>query len=545
MSSSLGTWSTGGAAAAARVNAMESLAWGQVLSVGQGGGRGGSSMSVSSSMKAALQSPAPKLSLTEEESVRGGADASSDGSINLLGLSVTAQARAVFCMAVAMACHYLSYSLARPTTLALFTSSTVGFAHSPGAFPLAMACISPTSLLLLFIYTNMLDAKGPRKALRGTTLMCSLVLSTAAGLVAYLSKSDSTSNTWMVRTVVGALFVYRESYVQLLTSQYWSFICSTLTPSQGSTWFAPISGLTSVTSATAGLLVKTVIDSVGLTGAVAMAGVVLLFSILAAEQAYAISETYGFNPAAEHFAKKKKENESTTPIVKQNMISKATALFARVPTLWALFCEILAAQGLSTLLNVCFVAKLSTAVPEDDMRAGWMGKFYALINVVSCCLQFGVLPQAMSKIEPSLLWRVMPIIMATYLFYQSVQPSPSLYLVSGALFLFKTLEFSIRRMLDEMVYVPLDFESRFVGKEVIGVFGYRFGKSGMSLALSGLTSIFGNFGISQLSYLTTGASTIWLLCAWRLSTLVPTRAEAEEVYAKNKQEGSSLPKKGH
>eukprot|EP00957_Ditylum_brightwellii_P165525 12601683-Ditylum_brightwellii.AAC.1 len=94
MSSSLGTWSTGGAAAAARVNAMESLAWGQVLSVGQGGGRGGSSMSVSSSMKAALQSPAPKLSLTEEESVRGGADASSDGSINLLGLSVTAQARA-------------------------------------------------------------------------------------------------------------------------------------------------------------------------------------------------------------------------------------------------------------------------------------------------------------------------------------------------------------------------------------------------------------------------------------------------------------------
>jgi len=67
----------------------------------------------------------------------------------------------------------------------------------------------------------------------------------------------------------------------------------------------------------------------------------------------------------------------------------------------------------------------------------------------------------------------------------------------------------------------------------------------MSLALSGLTSIFGNFGISQLSYLTTGASTIWLLCAWRLSTLVPTRAEAEEVYAKNKQEGSSLPKKGH
>jgi hypothetical protein len=45
-----------------------------------------------------------------------------------------------------------------------------------------------------------------------------------------------------------------------------------------------------------------------------------------------------------------------------------------VPTLWALFCEILACQGLSTLLNVMCVTKVSEVILDDTERAGWMGK---------------------------------------------------------------------------------------------------------------------------------------------------------------------------
>ena len=104
--------------------------------------------------------------------------------------------------------------------------------------------------------------------------------------------------------------------------------------------------------------------------------------------------------------------------------------------------------------------------------------------------------------------------------------------------LFKALEFSIRRMLDEMVYVPLDFDSRFLGKEIISVFGYRFGKSGMSLGLSGLTSLFGDFDIQQLTYLTGGAALIWLSAAWNVSNLVLTKAEASAVY-ESKKKGKS------
>ena len=249
----------------------------------------------------------------------------------------------------------------------------------------------------------------------------------------------------------------------------------------------------------------------------------------------------GFNPANEHNRKKKKSKALN--ISEESLFVKAKEVFAPVPTLWALFCEILACQGLSTLLNVCCVTKVSEVIPDDTERAGWMGKFFATINVLSCILQFGVLPATSSFTEPSLLWKGMPmlmLVMTSLLAFPKLIGSdrgdPSLNMVASAFLVMKTLEFSVRRMLDELVYVPLDYESRFLGKEVIGVLGYRFGKSAASLALSALTSSFGTMGLRELSYFTTGAAGMWLGTAWRLSTLVPTRAQAEEAYKKMKKD---------
>lgn len=82
-------------------------------------------------------------------------------------------------------------------------------------------------------------------------------------------------------------------------------------------------------------------------------------------------EKNGFNPADEHF---KKKTASKTTNNDDGLITKAKDIFTRVPTLWALFCEILACQGLSTLLNVLCVTKVSEVIPDDTERAGWMGK---------------------------------------------------------------------------------------------------------------------------------------------------------------------------
>ena len=218
-----------------------------------------------------------------------------EGSKSILGVDITPEGRAVLSMAIAMSLHYLGYSLARPSTLSLFTSSKTGFSKS-SAFPLAMAFVSPMSLLLLMGYGKELDANGPRIALRHTTVYCATILSLSAFLIQKFDNNGasfqllSSPNIPIVKIIVGVLFVFRESYVQLLTSQMWSFMASVLTPAQSATWFAPISGLTSVTSALAGLWVSNLTTKIGLTGVLAGAGLSLVCSVLLTENAYSISE---------------------------------------------------------------------------------------------------------------------------------------------------------------------------------------------------------------------------------------------------------------
>jgi ATP/ADP translocase len=509
-------------------------------------------------------------------------------------LSSSPRTLAALSMATCMSLHYLAYSLARPATMTLFTSSRLGFGGEGGgsvssAYPLAMTLIGPASFGLLLLYGFALDARGPYGALQFTTLGCasllglsSLVIDRIDAMIPTITTSNGGTGTGtgtattMTKYIVGALFVFRESYVQLLTSQHWSFISSILTPSESSRWFAPISGLTSITSALAAAGVGKLSAVLGLQGVLLVAAVVLGGSVGFGRMAYSIAEKNGFNPAEEHERKKKQKQQlqqlsassssssatrrnvlkSSSPSghqsnnhrVKDSLFAKAGDVFKREPTLWALFCEILACQGLSTLLNVCCITRVSEAMPDDAERAGWMGKFFASINVLSCILQFGVLPVTSSYFEPGTLWRGMPLLMLAMtlpLAFPKLglgifgvggsSADPSLAMVASAFLVMKTLEFSVRRMLDEMVYVPLDYESRFLGKEVIGVLGYRFGKSAASLALSGLTSFFGAVGLRELSYLTTGAAGVWLGAAWRLSNLVPTREQAEEAYKQMKK----------
>jgi ATP/ADP translocase len=124
----------------------------------------------------------------------------------------------------------------------------------------------------------------------------------------------------------------------------------------------------------------------------------------------------------------------------------------------------------------------------------------------------------------------MPLVPITFLLGQITQANLSLSLLAAAFGLAKIMDYAMRNVVYPMAYQPLDFESRYVGKEIIGVLGSRFGKSGMSLFLSGLTGLFGSaFGLRQLIYLAFGSSGAWMGSTWWLSSLLPKQAEAEAI----------------
>lgn len=508
------------------------LALSQALNVGRGG-------AVIAAASGAVSLVSPVVT-----SIRGGG-AVATATPKSKFIDLTPEGKSVLCMAAGMALHYLGYSFARSITVALFTSASTGY-RWPGAFPFAMAFVSPVSLLLLLGYGRVLERCGPRATLKRTTAYCATAILAASAGMEVLSRSEvSFFGIPAMKFITGPLFVFRESYVQLLTSQYWSFMASVLTPNQSAKWFAPIAGLTSIASAVGGMATSQLTAHFGLFGTLACTGFALFSSLVATESAYSIAEANGFNPAnqSQKDSKNANKGQKSEDHDKLGMIGITRKIFARVPVLRALFLEILASQGLATVLNCCFVHSLGASIPDDTIRAGWIGNFYALINLISMTLQFGVLPMLMQLIEPKDLWRCIPIFSLACTSFQALQKDPSLYVVSGSLLVMKVLEYSARRMLDEMVYVPLDFESRFVGKEVIGIFGYRFGKSLMSLSLSGLTSAFGNFNLQQLSILSDVAALLWVKTAWDLSALVPTRKEAQDAYIHSHTGSKGKPRK--
>jgi len=342
-------------------------------------GRGGATI-LAASGAASLIDPAIRA-------IRGGGQKKE--SKEAFKFEFTEKGKSVLCMAIAMSLHYLGYSFARPITVALFTSASTGYPGVPGAYPFTMAFVSPLSLILLLGYGRILEKDGPRRALKKTSFLCSIAILMSAGLMEALQRSGVAF--WGIpamKFITGPLYLFRESYVQLVTSQYWSFMASVLTPNQSAKWFAPIAGLTSISSAAGGMAVSGLTKKLKLSGTLACTGLALLSSIVFTEQAYTIAEANSFSP--EHILPKKSKSKMKAAEKngkKDGLVDNAKQLFARVPVLRALFVEILASQGLATLLNVCFVQSLGKSIPDDTERAGWVGNFYALINLFSMTLQ--------------------------------------------------------------------------------------------------------------------------------------------------------------
>lgn len=131
---------------------------------------------------------------------------SSSSSLPSLPTITQPKTLAVIYMAISMALHFFGYEFARSATLTLFTSKTTGFS-SLSSLPLALACVCPASLCLLYVYTACLERYGPRNALRYTSLFCAFVLLGLSTIINSYKKFFIAERA--VKYVVGVLFVFR------------------------------------------------------------------------------------------------------------------------------------------------------------------------------------------------------------------------------------------------------------------------------------------------------------------------------------------------
>ena len=118
----------------------------------------------------------------------------------------------------------------------------------------------------------------------------------------------------------------------------------------------------------------------------------------------------------------------------------------------------------------------------DSERAVLVGRFFASVNIAACFLQVFVMPHVLSistlpKVLCAIPMIVFCIVIGGYIY-------PSLLTIMFGFGALKVLEYSIMTSATEMIYMPMNHEQRYLGKELIRFFGHRMGKSAAVMMLS-------------------------------------------------------------
>jgi len=448
---------------------------------------------------------------------------------NLYSVDFSVRRKSALLMALALSVHLGGYELARGGVVALFTSDELGFGRSGGgglsALPLAVGCVSPFSILVLWVYGRSLRW-GPARALRTHTLITSFVPIFCASVLKILERSAAGERRWS-QFIIFFAFVFQNAYVQLLYAQHWAFLSSVLTSNEGKRLFAPIAGLGSIGSTFCAGLVSHIVGRIGLTGLMYLAACCYLVCASLSEYAF-VSAGRG------HFAPKLKGTPQDGSITtnggnrspyKGSTFDQARLLFGRVPVLRALFVEIIISQSLSSLVNFIFLINLKASIASDELRAGWSGSFYMWINGVSGIFQFILIPRMLKFCDARRFWLGMPVVMILCTSHQFKTIGTNDLLASSAsFFAIKTMEYSLRGAANEMIYVNLDFESRYLGKKVVSLVAGKFGKSGMALILAALMTNYGESSGAMPTLVLAAVvfSFLWLIASIKLHYLIGT-----------------------
>jgi hypothetical protein len=365
---------------------------------------------------------------------------------------------------------------------------------------------SPISAAILYLYTNSIKKRGPYLTLLISNIVC-------VAFFTYITFFLPTLRGNMGKYSVLLYYSFREIYVTLLSTQQWSFIATVLNKSKSS-HMVKYSGLISIASAIGGLLVEHIVKYGGVQYLLYMSLLATVLSWLLDEIAYAMVVDHNAASTRVLLQRAEIKKSALNKHIRSNFWIAAAELIYKTDTLRILFFEAIIHQLCGNMLNITFHDGLRKSIPDSSLRAVVVGRFFASVNTIACVLQCFVLPHILSHQSLPQFLMIIPIIvlLATVL---SCFDRTELFLQDTLAFgAVKILEYSIMTSATEMIYMPLDCEVRYVGKEFIRFFGHRLGKSFASIILCTFNAKY------QWSHFSQAAIAIVFACIWELIMLI-------------------------
>jgi AAA family ATP:ADP antiporter len=376
---------------------------------------------------------------------------------------------------------FCGYEFIRTTSNTLFKESApIGYGKE--ALPYIVSIVPFGVLLMVYGYGQLLTRQGPRRTLLVTSLLSGLGI--AACYIAIRAG---------FRPARGILYVLREAYVVLLCEQYWSFLNSRLGTAAAKNLNGPICGLGSLGSIFGAKMVALYSVQLGTVSMIAFGAAAIVPAALLSDLAY---KRCG-EPAA----------TSAEPVRKHDPM--ALSLFRSNRLLVLLLLIIFSTQTMAAVLDLAFQGRLQDAIPAVDAQNAYQGNFWFEVGLAAAFGQFILCPLLLRVLPLTVVHLIMPLVNLWYCVLAWRQPS--LQSIGWAYLSFKVMDYSVFRAAKEILYIPFSFDVRYRAKEVIDVWGYRFGKGATGWLIALLKSTGSVVTDATYSAMACGAAAVWLV----------------------------------
>lgn len=341
----------------------------------------------------------------------------------------------------------LSYALARPATESLFLE-----AHTSARLPWVWLLVAGLVVLAVVAYNRFVCGRGLLALYAGAALASSALL---AALVVLRSVS--------LPGVHYLLYAWKDVYVVVLVEAFYAYT-NTVFEIRTARWVYGLFGAAGSLGGIGGnLVVGQVADR---WGSVAPLWMVVGILALTALVTWAVRAECGDE------ARPRDECSAG--------ITQAARVVGRSRYLLLILAVVAFVQVAVTLIDYQFNVVVESAFPDVDTRTGVIGKVYATIAALTVVLNASVgVVLRLAGVPATLLF--VPIFVAAALTAFAAVPR---FLVAAVLKIAsKCLDYTIFRAAKEILYIPLGFREKTMGKSIADMLTYRVAKGGASVLL--------------------------------------------------------------
>jgi ATP/ADP translocase len=391
----------------------------------------------------------------------------------------------------------LAYALARPATESLFLST-----HSSEDLPYAWLLVALATPAVVALYNRGV----PRCALLRLFAAVSLTSAAALGLLLVVRRIHAPASDYL-------LYAWREIYMVVLVEAFYSFTNSVFRIGSAR-WLYGLFGAVGAGGALGGSLLvgRLALHSGTVTALWAVPLLLALVAIVALLLARLVPTRAVASPG------------SSSPGLKD-----AVRVVRRSSYLALILATVALVQTVVALVDFQFNAVVERAYPLVDRRTALIGRVYGVIAAATVALH-ALSGPILSTVGVPITLQAIPITLAGLLAVFVLAPG----LVTAALIKggTKCLDYTVFRNAKEILYIPLSYVEKTVGKSVVDMMTYRLAKVGASALVLAMVAV-------QLTRLAAPVSGLVLLI-WFAVSLVVVRRFRSRVPRADELAGGSL-----